>query len=199
VERREAWSARVFVDRRHLMTRRGNPVPLAAAWLAWWIALVIVWLLLVDTLAADELAVGAVAAAIAASVAIAVHKRGYIRFQPRLAWTREIPYLLWETVLDCGRLGDALWRRVIKRQPVQGVTVRVPFHHGGDNGRDGARRALVNFAVSFTPNSYVVDIDPEADSLLVHRLVPGPLDRILQREARRASVASDHTEPGDVT
>jgi len=27
----------------------------------------------------------------------------------------------------------------------------MPFHHGGDNGRDGARRALVNFAVSLHP------------------------------------------------
>ena len=64
------------------------------------------------------------------------------------------------------------------RRPVTGTTVRVPFEHGGDNGRDGARRALVNFAISLTPNSYVIDIDPEAHSLLIHQLVADLPDRI---------------------
>jgi multisubunit Na+/H+ antiporter MnhE subunit len=146
-----------------------------------------VWLLLVDTFATDELIVGSAAAAIAATVAAAVHRRGYIQFWPRAAWVTGAPSVVWDVVIDCGLLAGALWRRVIRRQPVRGVMIRVPFHHGGDNGRDGARRALVNFAVSLTPNSYVVDIDPEGDSLLVHRLVPGPLDRVLRREQQRAA------------
>jgi hypothetical protein len=96
-------------------------------------------------------------------------------------------------------LGSALWRKVVRRDAVEGSTVRVPFHHGGDNGRDGARRALVNFAVSLTPNSYVIDIDPEADSLLVHRLVAGPLDGLLQRQQQRAEIhlGSTATPNGD--
>ena len=160
-----------------------------ALWFAWWAALVVVWLLLVDTLDPDELVVGAFAAAVAASVAVAVHRLGYIRFRPRLAWLREVPALCVGIVADCGLLAAALWRRVVRRERVGGTMFRVPFHHGGDNGRDGARRALVNFAVSITPNSYVVDIDPEGDSLLVHRLVPGPLDRVLTREQERAAKA----------
>jgi hypothetical protein len=96
-----------------------------------------------------------------------------------------VPNVLKDVVVDTGLLGAALWRRLIRGQRVQGEMIRVPFHHGGDNGRDGARRALVNFAVSLTPNSYVVDIDPEGDSLLVHRLVDVPLDRILLREQER--------------
>jgi multisubunit Na+/H+ antiporter MnhE subunit len=159
---------------------------LAALWVAWWCALALVWLALVDTLQADELIVGAVSAALAASVAVVVHRRGYIRFWPRLAWLREVPYLVRDVVVDCGLLSVALWQRVVLRRPVHGVTIRVPFHHGGDTGRDGARRALVNFAVSLTPNSYVVDIDPEGDTLLVHRLVDMPLDRVLRREEQRA-------------
>jgi multisubunit Na+/H+ antiporter MnhE subunit len=197
-ERREAWSASEFVDRRHQMEARSRPnetrarpVHFVRVWLAWWAALVVVWLLLVDTFATDELVVGAAASAISASVATAVHRRGYIRFWPRAVWLREVPSLLWETTLDCGRLTDALWRRVVRREPVHGETFRVAFHQGGDNGRDGARRALVNFAVSFTPNSYVVDIDPEGDSLLVHRLVAAPLDAILRREQERAAAITD--------
>jgi multisubunit Na+/H+ antiporter MnhE subunit len=163
-----------------------SPSHLAVLWLAWWAALLIIWLLLVDTLDPEELLVGAVAASVAASVALAVHRRGYIRFWPRAAWFRQTPALVWDVIADCGLLAGALWRKVVLRQPVRGIMIRVPFHHGGDNGRDGARRALVNIAVSLTPNSYVVDIDPEADSLLVHRLVPGPLDRVLRREEARA-------------
>jgi multisubunit Na+/H+ antiporter MnhE subunit len=160
-----------------------------AIWLAWWAVLVAAWLLLVDTVRADEVAVGLVAAALSATLAAAVHQRGYIRFWPRARWVREIPYLLWDVIVDCGLLVGALWRSVVLRQEVRGATIRVPFHHGGDNGRDGARRALVNFAVSLTPNSYVVDIDPEGDSLLVHRLVPVALDRVLLREQERATGA----------
>jgi multisubunit Na+/H+ antiporter MnhE subunit len=159
---------------------------LTALWLVWWAALAAVWLLLVDTTDPEELLVGSVAAAIAATVAVAVHRRGYIRFWPRARWGREVPYLAWDATVDCGRLAMALWRRVVRRERVRGASIRVPFHHGGDNGRDGARRALVNFAVSLTPNSYVVDIDPESDTLLVHRLVPAALDRVLRREQERA-------------
>jgi multisubunit Na+/H+ antiporter MnhE subunit len=166
-------------------------------WLAWWVALALVWLLLVDTLEVDELVVGAAAAAIAATVATAVHRRGYIRFRPKAAWLLETPHLIVGVVVDCGLLAHALWRRVVRREPIEGVTLRVPFHHGGDTGHDGARRALVNFAVSLTPNSYVVDIDPEGDSLLVHNLIPVPLDRVLRREQRRAEVAFDDPTQGE--
>ena len=169
-------------------TRRSDVtgVTLIRLWLAWWCALFVVWLLLVDNVDGQELVAGALAASAAASVGAAVHRQGYIRFRPRLVWVRAVPGVLREVVVDHGVLAAALWRKVVLRQPVAGVNARVPFHHGGDNGRDGARRAMVNFAVSLTPNSYVVDIDPEADSLLVHRLVAGPLDRVLQREQERA-------------
>jgi multisubunit Na+/H+ antiporter MnhE subunit len=155
-------------------------------WLAWWAALVGVWLLLVDTFRLDELIVGAGAAAIGATVASAVLRRGYIEFWPRARWWLEAPYVLADAIRDCAVLGGALWRRAVRGERVQGGMSRVPFEHGGQNGRDGARRALVNFGISLTPNSYVVDIDPEGNSLLVHRLVPGGLDRIMRREQERA-------------
>ena len=147
-------------------------------WLAWWASLLVMWLLLVDTTDPQELAAGAVAAALAATLATAVHQRGYIRFQPRVRWLRYTPGLAWNVLTDCWLLGAALWRRVVLRQAVTGTMVRVPFEYGGDSGRDGARRALVNFGISLTPNSFVVDIDPEAHSLLIHQLVAGLPDRI---------------------
>jgi len=166
-------------------------ISLFTFWLVWWAALLTVWFLLVGVFTLAELAVGTLAAAIAATVAAVVHRSGYIRFSPRLVWLRETPTVVWGVITDCGLLAGALWRRVVRREHVRGVMVRVAFAYGGDNGRDGARRALVNFAVSLTPNSYVVDIDPESDSLLVHRLVPGPLDPVLTREVARASLEEE--------
>jgi multisubunit Na+/H+ antiporter MnhE subunit len=183
-------------------SRRSEPsrglARFAALWLAWWVALLVIWILLVDTFDPEELLVGALAAAISATVAVAVHRRGYIRFWPRARWLLQVPYLVWDVGVDCGLLAVALWNRVVRRRPVRGETIRVPFHHGGDDGRDGARRALVNFAVSLTPNSYVVDIDPEGDSLLVHRLVDVPLDRVLVREQARAESLLPIRTRGDV-
>jgi len=176
--------------------QRDHLIRSLATWAAWWSALVVVWLLLVDSFQPDELIVGAVAAAIAATVGTIVQHRGYIRFSPRAAWLLETPYLIGGIVVDCGLLARALWRCVVRRQPVRGEMIRVPFHHGEDTGRDGARRALVNFAVSITPNSYVVDIDPEGDSLLVHRLVPVPLDRVLRREELRTHTTFPTTDQG---
>jgi multisubunit Na+/H+ antiporter MnhE subunit len=159
---------------------------LAVLWAVWWAALLVGWLLLVDTFDPEELVVGTVGAFLGATVAVAVHRRGYIRFWPRAAWLAHMPSLAWSVVVDCWLLAEALWRKVVLRQQVAGTTIRVPFHYGGDNGRDGARRALVNASVSLTPNTFVIDIDPEADSLLVHQLVPRPLDQVLERQRRLA-------------
>ena len=114
-------------------TRPDQPtMSTAALWAAWWVALLAVWFLLVDTTAPQELVTGAVSAAVAATLAVSVHRRGYIRFQPRAAWLRQTPELAWNVVTDCGLLGVALWRKVVRREAVEGFTVRVPFHHGGD-------------------------------------------------------------------
>ena len=183
----------------HRRTETSRAPRYVRAWFGWWSALAVVWLALVDTARSDELIVGAFAAAVGATVATAMLRRGYIRFSPRAAWLAETPYLVRDVLVDCVLLGGALWRRTVRRERVRGVTIRVPFHHGDDSGRDGARRALVNFAVSLTPNSYVVDIDPEGDSLLVHRLVPVPLDRVLRREQQRADLTSPPPDQGDAS
>jgi multisubunit Na+/H+ antiporter MnhE subunit len=84
-------------------------------WLAWWGSLLLGWLLLVDSFDWQEVLVGVGAAALAASVAIAVHRRGYIRFWPRAAWLRQVPYLVWTVIVDSGVLAAALWRRIVLR------------------------------------------------------------------------------------
>lgn len=154
----------------------------------------VAWILLVDTIAVQELVLGAAAAGVAAAVGFAVQRRGYIRFRPRARWLLQTPRLAWNVLVDCALLGQALWRRVVRREAVEGITIRVPFDYGDEGGRDGARRALVNVSVSLTPNSFVIDIDPEAHSLLVHQLVARPLDAVLERQQARARARGIYVE-----
>jgi len=171
---------------------RGRSIALAGAW---WAAMFAAWVALVDTVAPQELVLGAFAAGIAAAVAYAVHRRGYITFRPRARWLTQTPRLMWTVLADCALLAGALWRRVVRGDEVTGRTIRIAFDYGGEDGRDGARRALVNLSVSLTPNSFVVDIDPEANSLLVHQLVARPLDAVLERQEMRANARGITVEP----
>ncbi len=148
--------------------------------LAWWAVLMATWLLLVETFAVPELLVGAVAAGLAASVAETVRELGYVRFAPRVIWLRHAPRVAGQILVDCGILFAALARQLLRRRDVRGVLVRIPVRYGDDSARDAARRALLNFGVSITPNSYVVDLDPETSTVLIHQLVAGPVDPLVE-------------------
>ena len=147
--------------------------------LAWWAVLMAAWLLFVDTFAVAEVLAGVVASALAASFAEAVRERGYVRFSPRARWLAHAPRVAWQILVDCWILEVALVRRLQGRRP-RGVLYRVPIRYGGDDSRSAARRALLNFAVSITPNSYVLDLEPGTGVALVHQLVPDRLDPLLE-------------------
>jgi multisubunit Na+/H+ antiporter MnhE subunit len=149
--------------------------------LAWWAALLAAWLLFVDTFALAEILAGVVASAFAASLAEAVRERGYVRFAPQLRWLGHAPRVTWQILVDCWILELALIQRLRGRR-VRGVMDRVPITYGGEDSRSAARRALLNFAVSITPNSYVLDLEPDTRVALVHQLVPGRLDPLLERD-----------------
>ena len=148
--------------------------------LAWWAVLLAVWLLLVETVALPELLVGVVAAGLAASVAETVRELGYVRFAPRVVWLRYVPRIGGQVLVDCGILFAALGRRLLQRRDVRGVMLRIPVRYGDDSARDAARRALLNFGVSITPNTYVVDLDRETSTVLIHQLVAGPVDPLVE-------------------
>jgi multisubunit Na+/H+ antiporter MnhE subunit len=158
---------------------------------AWWLVLAGLWLLLVESLAPAELIVGALAAAIAASVAEAVREQGYMRFAPSPAWIRHGPRIAWQILVDCSILAVALVRQVLGGRPARGLVLRVPVRYGDDSGRAAARRALLNFGISITPNSYVIDLDGEAGIAVIHQLVPGQLDPLLADDEPTSDAAPD--------
>jgi multisubunit Na+/H+ antiporter MnhE subunit len=151
-----------------------------------WALLAALWLALTDTRVEPELIAGAVGAAIAATLAGRVMRPGPPKTVSKtvaalpLGWRSLRPLV--RLVADTGLLAVALWRRLVLRQPVGG-SFRLVAYRPGPERRSAAGRALTEVWGSLTPNRYVVGIDEEASTLLVHELVRSeePLDPLAER------------------
>jgi len=151
--------------------RPRRETPRAVSWLGWWVALEVLWIVLVGTFDTSELVLGAVAAALGATIAVVVLFPGVDRFDGSARWLLPAWRLPWQAVTDTGRLTAALWRRLVLRQTVHGAFRVLPFRYGGGDSRDVARRAAAKAAGSFAPNTYVVGIDERKNAVLYHELV----------------------------
>jgi len=146
----------------------------ARAWVTWWVLLAALWLALVDTVLAPELAAGAVAAAIAATGAVVVRSQRRLLLRPKAAWLRAVPGRLLRVVTDLRPLLVALWRRGIRRADEHGAMAELPYAAVGDDPESAAHRVFTEALGSLAPNTMVVQIDRERRTLLVHQLVPTP-------------------------
>jgi multisubunit Na+/H+ antiporter MnhE subunit len=145
----------------------------AGFWVAWYVAMVVLWLAFADTLAWEEVTAGLVAAAIAATAAELVRSQELVRFHLDPRWLRSLPQLPWQVVRDTWLLTAALWRHGTGR-PVQGRFRVVPFPSEADDASSAGRRALVTALVSVAPNTVVVGVEGSEGEMLVHQLVPEP-------------------------
>jgi hypothetical protein len=118
------------------------------AWLAWWLPLAALYVLLVGTLAPPELVIAAIAASVGATGAVLVRRRIP---RPRLAWR---PFLA--LFPDALRLAAALFTGA------RGRYEEVPFAGGAEAEALG----------SLAPCTIVVAVDRERGVLLTHRLAP---------------------------
>jgi len=142
-------------------------------WVAWYVPLVLLWLLFVDTFARQEVIAGLVAAAVAATAAELVRSQELVRFRLDPRWLRGLPGLPWQVLHDTWLLTVALWRHCTG-SPVRGVFRVVPFPSEADDDRSAARRALATALVSVAPNTVVVGVEGAEGEMLVHQLVPEP-------------------------
>lgn len=104
----------------------------------------------------------------------AVRAQRIVAFRPQIRWLLAAPVVLVRAVADMGPLAAALWRRLVLRRDVRGGFRAVRFRHGGTGGEATARRVLTKLLASFSPNTYVLDVDEDQDVVLVHQLVPRP-------------------------
>ena len=143
------------------------------SWVIWAIALFLLWLTLVGTIAWLELVAGACAAAVGAFAAQLVRERGLLRY------SLPAPVVLraWRPVVrivpDFWILIVALLRAVVSGRRPAGAYQAVRFPAGGADPASAGGRAFATAAGSLAPNSVVVDVDRERDLMLVHTLVPG--------------------------
>lgn len=141
-----------------------------------WVVLFGLWLLLVDSLAHPEVAAGPVAAALAASIALALRFAGGKRFLFRLRWLRWLASVPKSVLRDSVVLGVALWLRIVRRERPQSAFRAFRFSAVADDLESAAWRAFCIAVTSVAPNTYMIGIDREHKVALVHQLVPDPAE-----------------------
>jgi multisubunit Na+/H+ antiporter MnhE subunit len=154
--------------------RRRREVPVArrvGAWLAWWVLLMSLWVIVDDSIALDELLAGAGAAALAAFLAELVTYQAATRFRMRAEWIVPALGLPGEVARDTVIVFAALWRRLVRgEQPPSGFR-EIPARFGGTSDEDVTRRVLLVGGRSVAPNTFVLGIDPDRNVMVVHQLV----------------------------
>jgi hypothetical protein len=139
-----------------------------AAWIAWWIALFWLWLLLAGEWNRVELVAAACAATLGAFIAEGV--RAFTGVKARIplrdiasAWT--VPVIV---LVDFGIVVAALLKSAVRGEVVRGRFVARDFDPGSSFGS----RAWRAYVATMSPNAYVVDADAEHEVVLLHDLVP---------------------------
>jgi hypothetical protein len=138
------------------------------AWVAWWLALFWLWMLLSGDWNQIEWIAAACAAAVAATIAEIARSRAGVAPRVPLRWVGRAWTVPHQTVVDFGIITWALVRSLVRRRVVRGEFRAHPFPAGEGPGV----RAWAVWAGQFSPNAYVVEVDAERDLVLVHDLVP---------------------------
>jgi hypothetical protein len=141
-----------------------------ASWVAWWIALFWLWLLLVGQWNGEEIVAAAIAATIAASLAELARARTGFHARIPLSALADVPQVLVMVVVDFGILVRALVVSAVRRRVVRGELFSRELTDR-KCARGTGPRAWTTIAASYSPNAYVVDIDPEEATVVLHDLV----------------------------
>jgi hypothetical protein len=116
---------------------------------------------------------GAVAAVAAATIAESARRAAQQRPRAPLDRLRAVPAIPLVIVADFGLLTYALAVSLLRRRSVRGRYLARDFAAGPRTTPGGAaHRAWTVLLGGYSPNAYVVDIDPDENVVLVHDLVP---------------------------
>jgi hypothetical protein len=132
---------------------------------AWFVALFWLWLLLVGEWNGQEITAAAVAAAVGAILAEAAGRvAGVTPTLPSrrvLARSKTVPL---DVVVDFAVIVRVLVTSLVRRRVVRGSFL---VRRGAPDDP-----AWAMWIATISPNAYVVDVDTDADTVLVHDLVP---------------------------
>jgi hypothetical protein len=143
-----------------------------AAWLVWVAVLWWFWMLLVGEWTPTEVIAASCAAAPIAAVAELLRAKGVGSLRVplrRLTAAKGVPLMI---PVDFAIITWALVRAAARGERVGGSFRVKPFAEPEGAVRAQAARAWTTLAACYSPNAYVIDIDPEAGIVLLHDLVP---------------------------
>jgi hypothetical protein len=144
----------------------------ARSWVLWWLVLFGLWVVLQGALEAMELAAGAGAAAVAATLAEAARRQGLLGFAPQLRWLARAWRLPHRLLYEFAVVTWALGLRLAGRRS-RGRWAASPFPAGGTDARAAGNRAAALVLENVTPNVMTAEIDRDDDAALKHDLLPG--------------------------
>ena len=142
------------------------------SWALWWLVLFGLWVVMQGTVEAMELAAGAGAAALAATLLELARRQRLLRFAPNAAAIASAARIPWQMVRELWILASALVRDLTGIRRVRSAWVAVPFEAGGDDPVSAGNRAVRPLIDNVTPLTVVADVDCDRDVALKHDLVP---------------------------
>jgi len=142
------------------------------SWTLWWLVLFGLWVVMEGTNEAMELAAGAGAAALGATLLELVRRRGLLRFAPGGAAIASAARLPAQILREFWILAVSLALDLARVGGVRSAWVAVPFEAGGDDPVSAGNRALRPLIDNVTPLTIVADVDCDRDVALKHDLVP---------------------------
>jgi len=148
------------------------------SWVLWWLVLFGLWVVMEGTNEAMELAAGAGAAALAATLAEVARRQGLLAFAPQPLWLFRAWRLPHRLLYEFALVTWALVPRFAGR-PSRGRWAASPFPAGGADARSAGTRAAALVLEDVTPNAMVAEIDREHDAALKHDLLPGHGNTVL--------------------
>jgi hypothetical protein len=116
---------------------------------------------------------GACVATVASTVAELARRVAGVSLQPAFARLKDAPKAWLVVFADFGIVMYALLRSLARREVVRGRYLVRPTDAGEKTTpRGAAHRAWTVLIAGYSPNAYVVDIDPGDDTVLLHDLIP---------------------------
>jgi hypothetical protein len=141
-------------------------------WLAFWVASFWLWMLLVGEWNRIELVAAACAATATATFAERARVVAARRARVPLARVPTLGTALVMVFVDFGIVVAALARSLGRREIVRGRFVVHELRElRGDAPRTAGNRAWTTYVATISPNAYVVDVDDDSGTVLLHDLV----------------------------
>jgi hypothetical protein len=155
-------------DDRRIRTGMGRSL---LAGLFWWVLLAGVYMLYVGEWDSVDLMGAGATGLIAGGMTALLVRQGMFRLRGEFRWLKEFPAVVIQIVSDFGFVTVRLLRLVVSGRRGDGVFVAREFRAGDDSAAGQSWRAHITVVSTFSPNSYVVDIDVGSGVRLSHDLV----------------------------